>query len=111
MKMTIETQPSGIALIHLDGDLDAKGTGEIEVQFAAITGERNKVLIDMTQVGFLASIGIRTLLSASKVMNRRGGKLVVFQPNPSVEHVLKTCGADAILAVTHDMLTAQAALA
>lgn len=111
MKMTVETQPSGIAMIHLDGDLDAKGTGEIEVQFAAVTGEQNKVLIDMTQVGFLASIGIRTLLSASKVMNRRGGKLVVFQPNPSVEQVLKTCGADAILAVAHDMTAAQAVLA
>ena len=25
MKMTIETQPSGIALIHLDGDLQGHG--------------------------------------------------------------------------------------
>lgn len=110
MKMHVETQPSGIAVIHLDGDLDAKGTGEIALQFAAVTDEQDKVLLDMAGVGFMASIGIRALLSASKVMNRRGGRLVVFRPTPPVEKVLKTCGADGILSIIHEMDAAQAAL-
>jgi anti-anti-sigma factor len=110
MKMSVETQDTGVAVIHLEGDLDAKGTGQIELQFAAVTGEQNKVLLDMAKVGFLASIGIRALLSASKVMGRRGGKLVVFRPSPAVEQVLKTCGADAILGLTHDLAEAETVL-
>ncbi|HVI51171.1 MAG TPA: STAS domain-containing protein [Candidatus Sulfotelmatobacter sp.] len=111
MKMLVETTLSGIAEIHLAGDLDAKGTGDIEVQFAAVTGEKSKVLLNLSQVGFLASIGIRSILSASKVLNRRGGRLVLFDPCEAVEQVLKTCGVNGVVMITHDRAEAETALA
>lgn len=110
MDMLVDTTPAGIAEIRLDGDLDAKGTGEIEVRFAAVTGQEDKVLLDMSGVGFLASIGIRSILSASKVLNRRGGRLVLFRPQAAVEQVLRTCGVNGVVMITHDRPEAEAAL-
>jgi len=111
MKMQVHTQPEGIAEILLNGDLDAKGTGEIEMQFVAVTNAESKVLLNMADVGFLASIGIRTILSASKILNRRGGKLVLLSPSQAVEQVLTTCGVNSVVMITHDRAAAAAALA
>jgi anti-anti-sigma factor len=111
MKMVVEELPSGVTHIRLDGALDAKGAGEIEVQFAAVTGNRLKLVIDLGGVDFLASIGIRTLLSAVKTVNRRGGKLVVADPTEAVAKVLRTCGADGVIPLIDGLDAAVAAVA
>jgi len=99
MRMHVEELSNGITLIRLEGDFDAKGAGEIETQFAAVTAFADKVVVDMQGVNFLASIGIRALLSAVKAVNRREGKLVVASVKDSVLQVLKTCGAHGVMTI------------
>lgn len=111
MKMQVEELASGVTVIRLDGDLDAKGIGEIEVKFAAATEITTKVVVDFQKVGFLASIGIRALLSAVKSLNRRGGKLVLLDPSDTVTQVLRTCGADGVMTLANGLDAALSALA
>jgi len=111
MQMQVEEISGGITKINLDGDLDAKGSAEIDVSFAAVTAAREKVVVDLSKVGFLASIGIRTLLSAAKIMGRRSGRLVLTGANADVAKVLSISGVEQVLAIHPGLDEALAALA
>ena len=101
MQMDVDDLEGDVTLIRLTGDLDIKGSVDIDVRFAALTGARKKIVIDMSKVGFLASIGIRTLLVGGKAVARHGGKMVVLDPTDSVLKVLQTCGAVTLLTIAH----------
>jgi anti-anti-sigma factor len=110
MRMWVEELSGGVTKVALEGDLDAKGSAEIDVSFAAVTSARDKVVVDMAGVGFLASIGIRTLLSAAKTVSRRGGRMALLSPNSDVLKVLETSGVAQVMGIQADLDGALAAL-
>jgi anti-anti-sigma factor len=56
-------------------------------------------VIDMSGVTFLASIGIRHLISATKTLSRKGGKLVLINPSDIVRDVLVTHGVSDLMPI------------
>ena len=110
MKMELEDLSDGVTKIVLTGDLDAKGASEIDLQFQAVAASRRKLLVDLAQVGFLASIGIRTLMMAAKANAGKGGKMVLMNPGEMVQKVLATCGADNVLQIVRGQDSALAGL-
>ncbi len=111
MKMDTEELEGGVTRIILTGDLDARGAGEIDLSFQAVAASRSKVVVDLSGVGFLASIGIRTLIQAVKANAGKGGRLVVLDPAEPVWKVITTCGADSLLPMAHGLDAAVAAVA
>jgi anti-sigma B factor antagonist len=97
--------------IILSGRLDAAGAAAIDLPFNAAAGSNRHLLVDMSAVTFVASIGIRTLVLGAKTIQRRGGKLLLLKPQPEVEQVLETIGVIDLLPVVHDEAEATAALA
>lgn len=96
-----------ILKIVVNGRLDLEGTQAIDLKLAALTAtKRTAILVDMTKVGFLASIGIRTLLTAAKVASNRGGKLFLVNPQPSVRNVLDRSDLSSLIAVYPDLESA-----
>ena len=59
---------------------------------------------------FVASIGIRTLVIGAKIVQRRGGKLLLLSPQADVEQVLKTIGVTDLLPIMRDEAEAMAAI-
>jgi len=57
---------------------------------------------------FGASLGIRTLVTASKTLRSKNGNLVLFAPQPNIEQVLHSSGIDTIIPVVKDLEAAQA---
>jgi anti-sigma B factor antagonist len=92
MDMQFEPVAPGIGKVILAGRMDAAGAGRIDVQFSAIAGSHRGLVVDMSAVEFLASIGIRTLMLSAKTMQRRGGTLVLLAPRPEVLAVLEITG-------------------
>ena len=102
---------SGIVGINLSGRMDTIGTQQIDLKFTALTASRKAaILVDLSKVTFLASIGIRTLVNSAKAQRLRGGSMVLYQPTSVVEEVLKSTGIDAIIPIAHDMNGARGAL-
>ena len=100
-----------IRLIKLKGTLDIIGTGQIETKFAAYcSGENVLVAVDLSEVDFLASIGIRLITLTAKSVTSRGGKLVLLNPAPDVEHVLDVTGIPAIIPIYSDLESAETVL-
>jgi anti-anti-sigma factor len=86
-------------LITISGRLDIPGTGEIEQQFAALAAaEKRNVVVDLTGITFLASIGIRALISNAKTKHLRGGKMALLVgENDAVAKTLTMTGIDALI--------------
>jgi anti-anti-sigma factor len=106
---TLETD--GVRSVILAGKLDIKGAQEIEVKFAALTSNQNRVAVDLSAVEYVASIGIRLLVMAAKAAARRGGKFVLFGASESVGKVLSAAGLTEIVPMLGDRDAAMAVLA
>jgi anti-sigma B factor antagonist len=110
MDMMIEQMEDGVTRVTLVGQMDLAGAQQIDTRFSAVSGGSSKVLVDLSEVGFLASMGIRTIVMGAKTISSKGGKMVLFRPNADVEKVLLSSGIDSLVPIAHDLDTAQATL-
>jgi anti-anti-sigma factor len=112
MELEIKNPSEQITHLALRGRLDAAGVGEVDLKFTSHTVPRAKpLLLDMSEVTFLASLGLRMLLTVAKALDRRGAKMVLLSPQPAVREVLKVSGFDQLIPVHNDEGTALAFLA
>jgi anti-anti-sigma factor len=102
---------NNIKLVKLSGRLDIGGVGTIETRFAAYCGgETPRVLVDLSNVDFLASIGIRLLALNAKSIASRGGRMFLLSPIPHVRNVLEVTGISAVIPIHDALESAEAAL-
>jgi len=81
----------GVRKVVLAGRLDTAGVDRVETRFgAAIVPAGQNTVVDLTQVTFLASMGIRMLIATTRALSRKGGKLVLFGAVPGVMDVIET---------------------
>lgn len=103
MKFAIENLDNGIRLVKLTGRLDVQGTNEIDNSFTfAVSSSKSPTLVDMSEVEFLASIGMRMLISSARAVSRRGGKFALLNPTPLVRESLVTAGFEELLPMYDD---------
>jgi anti-anti-sigma factor len=94
--------PGDIVLVKLAGPLDIAGAGEIEVPLTDISGKFSKVIVNLAEVTFLASIGIRVLVKTARAISNRKGRFVVCSPTEEARKVLRSTGIDSIIPVVAD---------
>jgi anti-anti-sigma factor len=109
MKISTEPVAPGVVRVTLEGRLDITGAALIDLQFNAIAGSHRGVVVDLSGVSFLASIGIRTLLLGAKAVNRRGGRFILLNPVPAVEQVLELTDVADLMPIYRDSAAALAA--
>jgi anti-anti-sigma factor len=62
--------------VCLGGRLDMIGVGEIELPFTALAATRPiVVLVNLTDVSFLASVGLRCIIQSAKALDLKGGRM------------------------------------
>lgn len=111
MEVTTEQRSDGIERIILTGRMDSAGTDQIEMRFTALTATRPaRIVVDMAQVPFLSSIGIRLLVSSARAQKQRGGRMVIANPQPMVEEVFAIVGMNTLVPVYADLYSACVAL-
>jgi anti-sigma B factor antagonist len=110
MKFTTSTLDGEVQCIALDGRLDIDGTRAIDERFSFITtGRKDRIVVDLSGVSFLASIGIRLLMTAARGQKGRGGRFVLAAPQSVVRDVLETAGIDQLIPLHADVESARAA--
>ncbi len=103
MELTDILLDNGVSKILLSGRLDMKGTGEIEIPFTNRTTTGNvPVIVDMSGVMFISSIGIRLLLTCAKGAAARGKKFILFGLTREVYDTIVLPGLDQVLAIAGD---------
>jgi anti-sigma B factor antagonist len=110
MQITIVDDTGTTAKVVLNGKLDIAGSEVIALPLATLAGGKSGLLVDMAGVSFLASIGIRHLVAASKALARRGGRLVLLSPTQMVADVLTTSGVVELMPIVHSEAEAASVL-
>lgn len=111
MPIDYDDSLNGSRVIRISGRLDILGTGEIEGKFAALAAtEKLHLVVDLSEVSFLASIGIRSIITNAKAQQQRGGKMVLFVgDNASVAKTLESTGIDALVPMFTELAAAHQA--
>ena len=91
-RMKIDKSLNGTALeIALEGRLDTTTAPELEQALKASLDDAETLTFDFSQLDYISSAGLRVLLSANKIMNRKGGMKVV-NANEMVKEVFDVTG-------------------
>jgi anti-sigma B factor antagonist len=110
MEMQVEDLTNGVTMVALRGRLDMVGAGVIDLKFSAVAGSKRSIVVDLSAVEFLASLGIRVLVMGAKSVRNKGGRLVLLSPQDDVNAVLTTAGIDEIIPIVFDRADAIAAV-
>lgn len=70
-----KTQEGTNLVLVLDGRLDTKAAPELEAALDGLSGIE-RLTLDMSGVAYIASAGLRVLLSAQKIMNKQGSMML-----------------------------------
>lgn len=98
MQMTHDRPADDLIIVRLDGRLDRDGAEAIDGDLTRLAAAAPaKVIVDLSRVTFIASVGMRTLISLAKAQSGLGGRLVLLDPAPNVRETLTTAGLDTII--------------
>ena len=104
MELIHEDLEDGLRKIDLAGRFDLEGANEIDLRLTSlVTTQKNFIIVDLSQVDFIASLGISVLVRNARAIRLREGNLVLLNPQPNVARVLASTRIDQILAVCQDL--------
>lgn len=107
MKLDYTELENGIRLIKLEGRLDLNGTYSIEVQFVnRCAGDGVRVLVDLSGVSYVSSVGIPMLVNTAKSVVSRGGKMAFLNPQENVTKVLDLVGIPSVIPIYYNQQAA-----
>ncbi len=97
--MTISTTKDNQALtVILEGRLDTNTAPLLEGELRTSVNGITDLTIDMENINYISSAGLRVLLSAQKVMKKQGSMRLV-KVRPEVMEVLEVTGFSEILTI------------
>jgi anti-anti-sigma factor len=110
MTIATESMEGDITRVILDGRLDIQGAAAIDLRMNVLAGSARFLLIDLSRVSFLGSMGLRSIVVPAQAVRRRGGKVALFSPIPMVEEVIKASNVHQVIPIFHELDSAVAAL-
>lgn len=108
MKLSQEIVDGDIYKMTLHGSLDIAGSAHVDPQFDMAVDKQKKLIVDISDVDFLASIGIRTLVKSAKGLAEKGGRMAVYGAQENPKRVLESTGVDKIIMLVDDEDAARA---
>ncbi|HYG74618.1 MAG TPA: STAS domain-containing protein [Planctomycetota bacterium] len=112
-ELRIETLPlaPGAVVVRPKGNIDAHTYSALETALNAhLSKGIYDLVVDMTDVDYLASAGIGVLLSAQSISHEHRGNVVLMNIRSSVASVLELLGIDEVFQVATDRASALACL-
>lgn len=99
--MDIEIKKDGGALdVAVSGRLDTATAPELDSALKQeITDAVSALTVDLAELDYISSAGLRVLLAAQKQMNATGGSMRVLHPNEVVLEIFDVTGFDEILTI------------
>lgn len=111
MRFHAETIGDDLQRVTLVGRLDAAGADLIETGFTGLVSAGGRsVVLDMSGVSFLGSLGIRLILSNARVLQRRGRKLVICRAQAQAMDVFATVDLGTLIPIVETEADAMALL-
>jgi anti-sigma B factor antagonist len=99
MAMNIHTRQVGNALVvGMEGRLDTQSAGSAHDEMLQLVQANHKyIVVNLENLDFVSSAGLRVFLRASKLLSTAGGELRLCCANERVANVIRTAGFDSLL--------------
>lgn len=94
-----ETRDGGKLRIDLVGRLDAKTSSEFENQLAEEMNDVTELTLDMAEVDFVSSAGLRALLYIQNIAEEKGATMVLQNVDDDIKEVFLVTGFLDILTI------------
>lgn len=92
----LESQLDGHGALVLAGEIDTYTAPELQLALADLP---EHCIVDLAEVSFIDSSGLRVIVEAHSQRRERGGGMTLRAPSPSVERLLEISGVAAHLDV------------
>lgn len=89
----LERNQNGVAVIEIKGRLDSKTTSDLEQKVLGILdSETQSLLVDMADLDYINSSGLRVLVMAYQRLKKSGGKLAICGTKDYIMEVFEIAG-------------------
>lgn len=96
-----------VTLFEVNGRIDSTNANELgDALNAAIDAGRTQIVLDLEQVEYMSSAGLRELVNALKKVKRGTGDLRLASIAPRVMEVLELAGLDTIFEIFENQVEA-----
>jgi anti-sigma B factor antagonist len=99
---TVRQVANGVALV-VSGDVDLAVHAAFEAEIAKAWDGSSRLAIDLSQVTFLDSMGLRVLVQARQQAAENGSEFVLAGPSTPVLRVLDLAGVASIFSVVEPL--------
>jgi len=94
----------GAVVLRLRGELDMASTPRLKEALRAALERRPSMLaVDLSELGFIDSVGIGALIGAAPRAASAGCSFVLRSPRRSVQRVLRLTGVEQLLAIEPEL--------
>ena len=99
MKIEVN-ESSAIKILHLEGALNSETARETETRLnQLIMGGNNKLVVNLNEVNYISSAGLRIFLMANKLIKKQNGALRLCCLNNTVNEVFEISGFNMIFKI------------
>lgn len=97
------SEAQGVLVIAARGDLNAHTSAKAEADLMRlIEGSAQRVVLDLAEVRYVSSAGLRVFLLAARKVGPKGA-FVLARPTPDVRGILNLAGFSRILKLADDL--------
>jgi len=98
LRITVEAVEEA-RLVRVAGELDASTAEDLRAHVGAARDERTTLLLDLADVKFIDSSGLRVLLDASRAAANTGWSFFIVRPSSMVQRLITLTGSASELAL------------
>jgi anti-sigma B factor antagonist len=91
MEINVETMDQ-ITVVKITGDIDGKSAPEAQAKILPLIQADCKLLVDMSEVAYMSSAGLRMLLSMHRQAASSKGQLVLVGLSEDIEDTMSATG-------------------
>jgi anti-sigma B factor antagonist len=85
-------QMDGVTVVTMAGEMDSQGAPQAQEMLLPLAGPGALVLLDMNDLTYLSSAGLRTLLLVYRQITGGGGRVVLVGVRPELYDVMSATG-------------------
>lgn len=91
-----------IVEVQVAGHIDSGIVAEFEELLKGAVGEEKNVVLNLAELTFISSAGLRIILGLGKVLNIKGGKVYLCHVPPQIMKVFEMTGMTTIFSFVND---------
>jgi anti-sigma B factor antagonist len=107
----VETREDGTLILALAGRLDSTTAKQLEETLPERMQSEAKLVVDLGELQYVSSAGLRVILKAAKIAKSTGHRLALAALAPQVHEVFQVSGFSALFTILDSRAQALQALA